>query len=107
MRYISFNAFDDLQNAFNTNPYGYSLESFRAAVSEQEDSDEHARVLFTANDGNDYAIVEAVGGEKFWFIGLTNSKGRLTGDLIAFSEHNSYRDAMSELLEMSVGDYAL
>jgi len=105
MRYISLEAFNKLQQAFHTSPYGHSLEAFRSALSGQVDSEEHAQVLFTANDGNDYAIVEITNGNtEFWFIGLTNSKDDKVGDLIAFSKHDSYREALAEMSNMSATD---
>jgi hypothetical protein len=108
MRYISLEALNNLQHAFRTNPYGYSLDVFRHALGGKNDSDEHARVLFTANDGNDYAIVEVInGGDEYWFIGITNSVDDKVGDLIAFSKHDSYRDALAEMSNMSATDLDL
>ena len=105
MRYIPLEAFNNLQHAFRTNPYGYSLDVFRSALSGQIDSEEHAEVLFTANDGNDYAIVWVInGGDEFWFLGITNSVDDKVGDLIAFSKHDSYREALAEMADMSATD---
>lgn len=102
MRYMTFQAFNDLHDAFTTSPYGHDLSKVRASLNDS-DANSQCRVLFTAHDGNDYAIVEA--SNAYFFIGLTNSVDDTTGDLIAFSQHPTYREAMNELLEMSVNDY--
>lgn len=102
MRNMSFQAFNDLHDAFTSSPYGHDLAKFRASLNDS-DAVNQCRVLFTANDGNDYAIVKA--SNAYFFIGLTNSVDDTTGDLIAFSQHPTYREAMNEMLEMSSNDY--
>jgi hypothetical protein len=102
MNYMSFQAFNDLHDAFKNSPYNQDLAKFRASLQNAEAIGQ-CRVLFTANDGNDYAIVEA--SNAYFCIGLTNSIDDTVGDLIAFSQHASYREAMNEMLEMSVNDY--
>lgn len=102
---MRFQTFSDLRDAFHTNPYGHNLSIFRQLMSFWKTQDEQVRVLFTANDGNDYAIVEITNGNtEFWFIGITNSVDDKVGDLIAFSKHDSYREALAEMSNMSATD---
>ncbi len=104
MKHISFTNFDDLKLAHETEQQ-IELSRFGAMFVEIENSDdeEYARAPFMGSDGNIYAIVESVGSDKYFFIGLMIGSDGMC-DFVAFSEHDSYMQALNEMCIMSDTD---
>jgi hypothetical protein len=103
MHYITFAAFDDIQDAFELN-VKVNLEYFRKAVTDtnEDGSEDVAKVICNAQDGNDYCVIYT--GEDFYTIIIDNGSDGLC-NVLYFTQSKTLSEAlkvMTDIIEIDV-----
>jgi len=98
MNHITFAAFDDIQQAFETKTR-VNLEYFRKCVTDQneDNSDDVATVICNAQDGNDYSVVYT--GADFYTIILDNGLDGF-GNVMYFERSETLEEALKFMTDI-------